>query len=130
MERPRRRCGKTQTYSAGFPCEGCKKILANKHEALKAHAWSKVQCRRFIPDHMRLEIESEEADVAPGTSKPQCPGCGRSLGNLSDALKAHAWIKGQCRGAIPLVMRREIESEEGDVVIDPGKQRATGADSQ
>ena len=93
-------------------CGHCQKRLADASWALKAHAWAKPACRVSVPESMRLEIEEEERQQPSDTSAFHCPGCGKSLANGGEALKAHAWSRAQCRRRIPAEMRAEIEEEE------------------
>ena len=133
--------GKKKT---GFVCEGCGKLLANNKDALKAHAWIKVDCRAFIPDPMCEEIKSEQSYIALDplceNTKEQgkeeagqwqtemkktefrCKGCNKLLANNEEALKAHASMKEACRRFIPSSMYNEIESEQS--YIAPSESRS------
>ena len=92
-------------------CPGCNKIVANMVDALKAHAFAKIECRGAVPVEMRREIEAEEeAYKKNGVSR--CLGCHKIVANMGDALKAHAFAKVACRAAVPVEMRREIEAEQ------------------
>ena len=92
-------------------CPGCQKQVVNTYNSLKAHGWAKVACRASLPVEMRREIEAEEeAYNKDGVNR--CPGCNKIVADMVDALKAHAFAKIECRGAVPVEMRREIEAEE------------------
>ena len=66
---------------------------------------------------MQDAIKAEEAlaqSAVDSTAAPpsaSCPGCGRPVANLGEALKAHAWAKHACRAYIPAWMRDAIEAE-------------------
>ena len=67
-------------------CPSCAKGLADV-ESLKCHAWSKPACRGALPAPLRAEVEAwDEA----ASARCMCPGCGRTVANLQEALKAHA----------------------------------------
>ena len=118
--------------TSAFHCPGCGKSLANGGEALKAHAWSRAQCRRRIPAEMRAEIEEEEAE-AEQTRCEECPGCGRKLANGCDALLNHAWMKRECRWALPAALKQKLRSWEeegvGDIAVEePQPQKGDRGD--
>lgn len=100
-------------------CPGCGKSLANLDNALKAHAWEKRACRAAIPTSMADEIIFEERLAEERDRERQtCPGCGKSLANLGEALKAHAWSRPQCRPHIPACMAADIRIEEKELQRD------------
>ena len=60
------------------------------------------------------------------SQKQKCPGCAKSLANLDEALKAHAWSKSACRPCIPAEMLKEIEDEERGLAARPDNHRCPG----
>ena len=119
-----------QVGEPAVPCPGCGKKLANGGSALKAHAWSKPSCRRFLPSPMQQDILAEEQLYM---SAAACPGCGKKIANADDALKAHGWSKPDCRRFLPRLMQREIAMEEQEALGIPthkcpgcGKKLADG----
>ena len=88
-------------------CNGCGKKFLND-SALKAHCWSKPNCRRAAPTWMQNVIHQEEMELDIYT---RCNGCGKKY--LDDeSLKVHCWSKPVCRSAAPKWMRHEICQEE------------------
>ena len=87
-------------------CKNCGKQFVDD-EALKAHCWSKPNCRSAAPPWILREIVQEEIEKKTYTS---CNCCGKTF--VDDyALEAHCWAKTTCRSVAPTWIQREINEE-------------------
>ena len=102
------------------PNPNCRRKLADVAEALKAHAFQKVECRFFIPIEMAKLIQDEEEEFKAwesngGDGRIPCPNpeCRKRIAPYDESLKQHAAGKKQCREYLPLHFLNQIREEEG-----------------
>ena len=79
------------------PNPSCRRKLADVAEALKAHAFHKVECRFFIPIEMAKLIQDEEEKFKAwesngGDGRIPCPNpeCRKRVAPDDESLKQHA----------------------------------------